>query len=651
MALTCIKRRTALLAAIVALAVPGAMAQGAPDTDVVAAKEAAQRGDWKTLDVLRQRLAGHPLEAYPAYWALSGALDRVPDADVQAFLARYPDSPLAESLRREWLKLLGAAGNWTLFRAEHPKLVNDDAEVACYALQERLASGDADAASEARALYLAGRESPGACDTLFAALVVNARVSPDDTWIRLRKLLAANLVRDARRTSGFLSARETLAEKSIDRAAADPSGFLAKDKSSLATRAQREVTLFAVERLARSKPEEAAERLERVAARLGAEDTRYAWGRIALQAALNHDAHALAWYERAGDLLTDTQIAWRARAAMRAGNWKAVLAAIQALSPEEQRDPTWRYWRSRALRQLGEREAADGLLKTLARETNFYGLLAAEELGTVAAPDWKGWHPEAADLERVRALPGIQRALALYRLGLDSEGVREWIWAVRALPDRDLLAAAELARQANITDRAINTAERTVQLHDYAQRYPTPHREPLEAAAKQWDMDEALVYGIIRQESRFNPEARSRAGALGLMQLMPATARWVARQIPVNPFNPAMLTRPELNLRMGTYYLRRVLQDLGDKVLAMAAYNAGPGRARRWRDERPLEGAIYVETIPFNETRDYVKKVATNVWFYSHRLKGQAPGLRQILGTIPGRAGEPADGAVAATIP
>ncbi|MGE5615974.1 MAG: transglycosylase SLT domain-containing protein, partial [Bacillota bacterium] len=103
-------------------------------------------------------------------------------------------------------------------------------------------------------------------------------------------------------------------------------------------------------------------------------------------------------------------------------------------------------------------------------------------------------------------------------------------------------------------------------------------------------------------------------------------------------------------LRMGTYYLWRVLHDVGDKVLAMAAYNAGPGRARRWRDERPLEGAIYVETIPFNETRDYVKKVVTNVWFYTNRLKGQAPALRQILGTIPGRANDP-DGNVAASIP
>jgi soluble lytic murein transglycosylase len=230
--------------------------------------------------------------------------------------------------------------------------------------------------------------------------------------------------------------------------------------------------------------------------------------------------------------------------------------------------------------------------------------------------------------------------------------LREWLWSVRSLPDRDLLAAAELARLANIPDRAINTADRTVQLHDYAQRYPTPHREALDSAARQWDLDEALVYGIIRQESRFITYARSRVGAVGLMQLMPATARWVARQIPVQPFTTAMLIQPEVNIQMGSYYFRRVLADLGSSLLATAAYNAGPGRARRWRDERALEGAIYAETIPFNETRDYVKKVLTNVWFYTHRLNGRVASMKQILGTVPGSAGEPIDAAsVAATIP
>jgi soluble lytic murein transglycosylase len=159
-------------------------------------------------------------------------------------------------------------------------------------------------------------------------------------------------------------------------------------------------------------------------------------------------------------------------------------------------------------------------------------------------------------------------------------------------------------------------------------------------ARRQWDMDEAIVYGIIRQESRFMADARSRAGAAGLMQLMPATARWVARHMPMQPFNVAMLLKPEVNIPMGTYYFRRVLDALSHPILATAAYNAGPTRARRWRDDKPLEGAIYTETIPFNETREYVKHVFTNAYFYKHRLTGKPANLHQLLGVVPGSEGD-----------
>ena len=147
------------------------------------------------------------------------------------------------------------------------------------------------------------------------------------------------------------------------------------------------------------------------------------------------------------------------------------------------------------------------------------------------------------------------------------------------------------------------------------------------------------------------PEARSRVGATGLMQLMPATARWVAKQIPVNAYKPDMLVLPEVNIQMGTYYFRRVLDELGHPILATAAYNAGPGRARRWRDERSLEGAIYAETIPFSETRDYVKKVFANAWYYRHRLTGQPASMKQLLGLVPGRSADPPGTSIASNLP
>ncbi len=649
MALTCIKMASALTCAAALALAP--LARGGPpadDADLLAARDAARTGQWTLLEQMRPRFAGQLLESYPSYWLLSGNLDHADAADVQAFLARYPDGPLAESLRRAWLKQLGKAGSWELFRAEHPKLVSDDVEITCYSFQERLARADSDALAEARTLFLAGGEAPTACDPVFAALADAGRVSADETWERIRTLLAAGLVKDAKRANALLAPRGRLDERELERAARHPAQLLARVKARTLGRAEREIAIFAVERLARSDPDAAAERLESLAARLGP-DAGFAWSQLAYQAALNLHPRALEWYARAASTpLSDGQIAWKARSALRAGDWKAVLAAIDALSPVRAREPTWRYWRARALRALGENDASVVLLKGLAGQMNFYGLLASEDLGVAVAPDWTRLRPAAKDLERVRASAGIRRALALYRLDLPNEALQEWIWAIRGFDDRALLAAAELAREADVPDRAINTAGRTVQLHDYALRFPMPHREALAAAARQWDMDEAMLYGLIRQESRFMPEARSPVGAVGLMQLMPATARWIARQIPVPRFRSDMLVRPEVNLAMGTYYFRRVLSALGDPILATTAYNAGPGRARRWRDDKPLEGAIYAETIPFGETRDYVKNVFTNVWFYRRRLGGEAASLRQLLGTVPGRTD---DTSVAANIP
>ena len=232
------------------------------------------------------------------------------------------------------------------------------------------------------------------------------------------------------------------------------------------------------------------------------------------------------------------------------------------------------------------------------------------------------------------ANPGLQRALALYRLEMRTEGLREWLWAIRGMDDRALLAAAELARSREIWDRAINTADRTLKEHNFSVRYLAPYREVLAGAAKERALDEPLVLGLVRQESRFMSFAKSTVGASGLMQLMPATAAWVARKMGMSDYAWSRVHQPDVNARLGTFYLRQVLDELGGSpVVAAAAYNAGPGRARRWRDEKPLEGAIYAENIPFNETRDYAKKVMSNSIYYA-ALLGEVRSLKARLGMV-----------------
>jgi soluble lytic murein transglycosylase len=234
---------------------------------------------------------------------------------------------------------------------------------------------------------------------------------------------------------------------------------------------------------------------------------------------------------------------------------------------------------------------------------------------------------------------GLVRALELIRLGLRAEGVREWLFTLRGFDDPRLLAAAELALRAEVYDRAIQAADRTERLHNFSLRYPTPFRDVFREYARTHSLDEAWVLGLVRQESRFIAHARSSAGAAGLMQLMPATARYVARKIGLRNYQPGKVTEVPTNISLGTGYLKMVLDQLGHPVLASAAYNAGPGRARRWRDARPLEGAIYAETIPFNETRDYVKKVTANSVFYAALLQKRVTPLKERLGIIPAKSG------------
>jgi len=345
---------------------------------------------------------------------------------------------------------------------------------------------------------------------------------------------------------------------------------------------------------------------------------------------------AVDWFAAADDTaLNDDQLGWRVRIALRTGSWSEVRTAVERMTPRGRSEPTWIYWQALALKALGNTEDANGLFALIAGDANYYGRLASEELGLALQLPPKAPAPTSEELEQAASVPGLQRALALFALGMRIEGVREWNWALRGMDDRQLLAAAELAFDNEIWDRAIFTADRTFSLHDFSLRYPAPHREIFSEQARARSLDVSWVLGLVRQESRFIAAARSSAGAAGLMQLMPSTARWVARKLGLKNFSPAKVTSIDLNATMGTYYLRRVLDDLdGQPVLAAAAYNAGPGRARAWLDANPMEGAIYVESIPFGETRDYVKKVMTNALYYTAVLGGSKLSLKERLGLV-----------------
>ncbi|MDE2401104.1 MAG: lytic transglycosylase domain-containing protein [Burkholderiales bacterium] len=438
---------------------------------------------------------------------------------------------------------------------------------------------------------------------------------------------------------------------------------------------QGPLNLLALIRWASMDPQGVAAALDDEEARsrwqLSAEEAAWAWAQVARHSAWRLLPEAPLYFERAlavggglnpGNVAATWSadaLAWMARAAVRAAvggqaqHWSLVERAVDAMGPEQQQDPAWVYWKARALMARpanpavpvpGAAQAADArqqgrdLLASISGSIGFYGLLAAEDLrGTPIKLGPHPARPTEAEAAEARNMPGIDRALRLFDLGWRTEAVREWNYTLSygkpgGLNDRELLAVAEVACEHEIWDRCINTSERTRQEIDLNQRFPTPFKRDVMAAAQEVGLDAAYMYGLIRQESRFIVAARSHVGAAGLMQVMPATAEWTARRRGID-YAPELITDRLTNLKIGAGYLKLILDDFGgSQAMAAAAYNAGPGRPRRWREGPRLETAAWAENIPFAETRDYVKKVLTNAAVYGHVLHGRPLSIKTRLG-------------------
>lgn len=614
------------------------LVHASPEADFRAIREALHKGQGDKVLRLAQRFpANHPLAPYVEYWRLKTSGDG--NAERLAFLQRHPDTALVERIHAELARDLAREENWPAFRQQFQALVKPDQELQCYDLRARLATADPGADQASLNLWLSPRELPPTCDVLFAQLVERNLIGLDQRLARLRLTLEAGNLDLAREIVKTMPVDQAWTGSTLAEAQRHGESLIAE---APAPRAMREAALYALGRLADGDPDGTAQFWEVHAAKYSENEQRYGWGQIAMHAARKHHPLALIWFERAGLALSELQAGWKARIALRMGRWVEVYNAIQQLPESSREEPVWRYWKARALRIFHADYQANVLFARLSQEINYYGLLAEEELPERIETRPRQYRVLPDDLRAAENHRGLNRALVLRSLGDAGNAVAEWDWALRGFNDRQILAAAELALREKWHDRAILTAEKTREEHNFDLRYIAPFRDLASTYAHQNGLDEAWVYGLMRQESRFIEEAKSSAGARGLMQIMPATARWIARQLGLDFRAHRKVDQPDTNIRFGTYYLKRIFSSLDNSpVLATAGYNAGPTRARRWQADSALEGAIYVESIPFGETRTYVKKVMANAMYYRLRFGGETKSLKDRLGVIPPRGSQP----------
>lgn len=640
------KRILTLLSTLAVMGLLGwpAQAQNKGDAVLLEMREAFRQKDANRLSALLPQARGHVLEPLAAYWDLRTRLDTATTSEIRSFLSANADNYYEDRLRNDWLLQLGKNRDWANFAAEYPRFrMRDDREVRCYALAIEAMNQQAKVAPEALRLWYTQRKADDGCTHLAKQLLANQQIKALDVWRKARLDMHANRPSAVQAAVAMVAPRLT---QQITRIHANPKRYL-NQKKKPAGQEGRALSVLALTRLAARDPDLAADWLKnRWSAQLTQEERDWTWGVIGKHAAQRRHDTASKHFAQVRQVkhLNDDVLGWKVRAALRQAQWPQVLSATQAMSAEGRNDPAWVYWRARALQATAtgeaQRQEAHGLLRQIASVRGFYEQLAMEDLGqAIRLPE----RPTAlTPTEKAAALahPGLQRGLYAIAIGLRSEGNREWNYSTSlhtpgGMNDRELLAAADMACQREVWDRCINTSERTKEAFDHAQRFPMPLRETVVRKAQNIHLDPAFVYGLIRQESRFIMDARSHVGASGLMQIMPATAKWTAKKIGLTGFTPKQINDLDINVTIGTAYLKMVLDDFEASMpLAAAAYNAGPSRSRNWRNGPVLEAAIWAENIPFNETRDYVKKVLSNTTNYAAILTGQPQSLQARLGSV-----------------
>lgn len=599
------------------------------------------KGNAADVPVIPNALKNYPLLPYFTYLDLRERLPLAAQSEILNFVQAYPLSFMSDELRKGFLKQLAESGDWAGY------LALDDASLTTQAFrcQRLVAQGTQAQASvidEGLLLWDEGVTWPPTCQPLETWLMNSNKMSSERAWWRIERLMEKDKSSEASRLAALLGSEAQAQITRWQAARKSPTTFLTQNKQVKGDAVLHLMLADAAKKLANSDVDQAHAAWQALAARevMNPAVRSEAEGGIAMAAARQHALEASDWFEAVSSNGFDADMrAWRVRAALRQQNWKRVLAAIEAMTGTEQGTDEWRYWRARALEKQGQGDAAKKIWQDVAGDVSYYGLLSADHAGVSYRLTYVDL-PTDVQVGDVALHPTVRRAREFYLQGMIDEARKEWLVALRDMDLPTQRAAAHLAARWGWMDRAAITMgkARNAGMEDLEVRFPLPWRDDVVRFARDESIESGWMFGIMRRESVFMADIGSSAGAQGLMQLMPGTAKDVARKLAMPVPGKGDLHDPETNMRLGSAYLGDVLARFdGNEVLATAAYNAGPGRVNRWLPKgETLPADIWVDTVPFTETREYCRAVLHYATVFDWRLRGESKPLSERMPMVSG---------------
>ncbi|QEL12766.1 transglycosylase SLT domain-containing protein [Kushneria phosphatilytica] len=604
----------------------------ADDTELRQALNAARHQQWNRIN--HAEIADHVLEGYVEYHELKSRLPGVDPAAVNEYLHRFNDSPLSAWMRGVAQSAYGRAGRFDALLAvsDGPP---DSTERQCWFYRALLDRDPERAAMGGRRLWLNGHSRPDVCNPLFDRLRANGGIDADDIWARMLMAWKAENDSLVSYLEKMLPDSWQTASNLLDRIRQNPEALLSAthqlEHNDSAASTLYTATFY---RLTRDDPAQALELWQRVdsTAPLSGEQRHEIEHDLAFYSMVRHVNENANWTDTAITRLGDQDLLeLRTRHALVEQHWGSVVKWIEQMAPDERRDAQWQYWLGRARQQLGDTASSQQAWQVAASQRSFFGFLAADRLSQPYELHGQKLTIAPSDLQDAAQLGPIRRVRALYRIDEPGLARAEWYYLIRHAADAQIPTLAQYALNQHWYDLAIYAAIHGDQWNSLNWRFPVAFEQQFEHWGNQRDIDPWLLMGVARRESSFNPQAQSPVGARGLMQLMPGTAAHVSRQLGIDYTGVDSLEQVDHNIRLGSAYLKQLIKRYqGNRVAAIAAYNAGPGNADRWLARGPLPLDLFVESITYSETRAYVKAVLSYRVIFAAEHKGTTKGISML---------------------